>query len=173
MPTITRPDPSEYAAFYRRYVDGVPDGDILATLRRQGDETLGMFRDLDEPRALHRYAPGKWSLKELLGHVIDTERIFAYRAMRFARGDRTPLPGFEQDDYIGPGRFDARPTIDLAGEFDATRAATIALFSGLPAEAVARSGVASGNPMTVRAIAWIIAGHERHHVRIATEKYLT
>ena len=173
MPTIARPDPSEYAAFYRRYVDAVPDGDILAFLRHQGDEIAERVRGLDEARALHRYAAGKWSLKELLGHVIDTERIFAYRALRFARGDQTPLPGFEQDDYIEPGRFDVRPMVDLADEFGAVRAASIALFTGLPSEAIARSGVASGSPMTVRAIAWIIAGHAQHHVRIATEKYLT
>lgn len=172
MPVIPRPDPAEYAAYQRRYVDAVPDGDILQTLRRQADETARLFRGLDETQAGRPYAPGKWSPKEVLGHVIDTERVFAYRAMRFARGDRTPLPGFEQDDYIKPGAFDARAIGDLVDEFTAVRAASLALFSGLPADAVGATGVANENPMSVRAIVWVVAGHERHHVTIMREKYL-
>lgn len=171
MTTIDRPSPSEYGAYYRKYVDLVPDGNILETLRHQIEPTLALV-GLKEEEILHRYAPGKWSLEEVVGHMIDTERIFAYRALRIGRGDATPLPGYDQDAFVKMAGFDDRSFGLLLGEFHLVRQATVALFEGFSPEAVARSGVANQNPVSVRAIAWIIAGHERHHMQIVREKYL-
>lgn len=169
---IPRPAPDEYAAYYGKYVALVPDGDLCDLLGRQLTETLALFRQIPESRGTHRYAPGKWSLKEVLGHMGDTERIMSYRALRIARGDATPLPGFEQDDYVPAGRFDQRTIADLGDDLSAIRQATIALFRHLDLEALARRGTASGNPFTPRALAYVIAGHERHHVAIVKARYL-
>jgi uncharacterized damage-inducible protein DinB len=170
--SIPRPDTSEYAPYYGRYIGKVPAGELLAVLERQRGETAALLRGIPEAKATHRYAPGKWSIKEVIGHISDSERIFSYRALRFARGDRTPLPGFEQDDYMRPARFDARPLAGIAAELDSVRLATLALFRGLDAEALARRGEASGKEVSVRALAWIIAGHTHHHVEILRERYL-
>lgn len=169
---IPRPSPDEYAASYGKYMVLVPDGDLCDLLDRQVTETLALLRQVPETRGTHRYAPGKWSLKEVLGHVCDTERIMSYRALRIARGDATPLPGFEQDDYVPAGRFDRRTLADLGDELSAIRQATVALFRHLDTEALARRGTASGNPFTPRALAYIIAGHERHHMAFVKEHYL-
>jgi uncharacterized damage-inducible protein DinB len=169
---IPRPAPDEYAAYYGKYVLLVPDGDLCDLLGRQVTETLALLRQVPEGRGTHRYAPGKWSLKEVLGHLCDTERIMSYRALRIARGDATPLPGFEQDDYVPAGRFDQRTLADLGVELSAIRQATVALFRHLDTEALARRGTASGNPFTPRALAYVIAGHERHHMAIVKERYL-
>ena len=166
-----RPDASEYAPYYERYVSQI-EGDVLETLERQGAQTLALLGGISEAAAGSRYEPGKWSVKELVGHMIDGERIFAYRALRFARGDATPLPGFDQDPYVAAGNFDARTLSSLAEEFRHVRASTLALFRGLDAEAWSRGGTASDNPVTVRAIAYIIAGHEAHHVGDLRERYL-
>ena len=161
MTTIDRPDPSEYGAYYRRYVDLVPDGNILEILLEQIGPTRALA-GLREEETLARYAPGKWNLREILGHLIDTERIFAYRALRIGRGDNTPLAGFGN-----------RTLASLLAEFHAVRQATVDLFKGFPDQAVLRTGTANDNPISVRAIAWIIAGHERHHMTIVRERYLT
>ena len=168
---IPRPVAAEYAPYYGRYIDKVPDGDLLRTLEDQGRETQAVLAGLSEAKALHRYAPGKWSVKEVIGHVTDTERVFSYRALRFARGDATTLPGFDENAWVPAGSFDARSLKDLAAELDVVRRATIALFRGLDAAALARRGTASDNAVSVRAIAWIIAGHERHHVALLHERY--
>jgi len=168
---IPRPVAPEYAPYYGRYIDKVPDGDLLRTLEDQGRETQAVLAGLSEAKALHRYAPGKWSVKEVIGHVTDTERVFSYRALRFARGDATALPGFDENAWVPAGSFDARSLADLAAELDAVRRATLALFRGLDAAALARRGTASDNAVSVRAIAWIIAGHERHHVALLHERY--
>jgi len=168
---IPRPVAAEYAPYYGRYIDKVPDGDLLRTLEDQGRETQAVLAGLSEAKALHRYAPGKWSVKEVVGHVTDTERVFSYRALRFARGDATALPGFDENAWVPAGSFDARSLADLAAELDAVRRATLALFRGLDAAALARRGTASDNAVSVRAIAWIIAGHERHHVALLHERY--
>ncbi len=170
---ISRPEPGEFAPYYARYLGAVPGGDLLRLLEEQGAEMLDLLRAFGEAQGTHRYAPGKWSVKEVIGHVSDTERIFAYRALRFARADATPLPGFEQDDYVAAAGFDRRALADLAEEFADVRKATIKLFAGLDARALTRAGIASSHPMTVRAAAWIIAGHEQHHARILRERYLT
>ena len=169
---IPRPDTTEYAPYYGTYVTKVPEGDVLQLLESQRKETQALLAGMPDARALHRYAPGKWSIKEVIGHIADAERIFCYRALRFAREDKTPLPGFDENAYTPAGRFDARPMADLAAELDTVRRATITLFRGLEREALARRGMASNHEVSVRALAYIIAGHERHHVMILRERYL-
>ena len=170
--TTERPVAGEYNAYYDRYISLVPDEDVLVVLRRQLESTLDTLREIDEEQANARYAPGKWSVKEVVGHMIDGERVFAYRALRFARNDRTPLKGFEQDDYVAGGNFAERRLSDLAEEFEHVRRATLSLFGHLSAEAWRRSGVASDSLVSVRALAYIMAGHEAHHMRILRERYL-
>jgi len=174
MPAIrfSRPRPGEYSPYFDRYIGLLPHGDVLALLRTQGEETAALLLAAPPELGAHRYAPQKWSVREVIGHVIDTERIFAYRALRFSRGDATPLPGFEQDDYVAHGGFDDRSLTDLVREFQAVRAASIVLFEGMSEGMLARRGVASGAELTVRAVPWIVAGHERHHVGILRERYL-
>lgn len=169
---IPRPDPSEYAPYYRRYVDAVPDGDLLDTLGTSVDETRALLDEVGEAGAGRRYAEGKWSVREVVGHVADTERVMAYRALRIARGDATPLAPFDENAYAAASGADRRTLADLAAELAHVRAATLDLLRPLDAEALGRSGVASGSPVTVRALAWIIAGHEAHHRRILRERYL-
>ena len=167
-----RPKSSEYAPYYERYVSKVPDGDIVGTLRSQLEETLALIRGIPDSRGDFRYAEGKWSIKELLGHVIDSERVFTYRALRFGRGDATPLPGFEQDDFVRGADFSKRSLSDLAEEFEHVRRATISLFASLEANAWDRRGKANDTEVSVRGIAFIVAGHERHHVEILKTRYL-
>lgn len=169
---IPRPGLDEHSTYYGKYVALVPDGDLCDLLREQLAETLALLRRIPEARGAYRYAPGKWSIKEVLGHVCDTERIMSYRALRIGRGDATPLPGFEQDDYVPAGGFDRRTLIDLGDELSAIRGASIELFRHLGADALARRGTANGNPFTPRALAYVIAGHERHHVGILKTHYL-
>lgn len=169
---IPRPAADEFTPYYGKYIARVPDGDLCRILADQLAETLVLIRSIPEARGTHRYAPGKWSIKEVLGHVCDSERIFSYRALRIARGDATPLPGFEQDDYIPTGRFDQRTLADLSEELSAVRHATLELFRHLDAAALARRGTASDHTITPRALAYIIAGHERHHVAGLKEHYL-
>ncbi|MBI1790464.1 MAG: DinB family protein [Acidobacteria bacterium] len=170
--TIAPPESSEYAPYYGKYVSLVPGGDVLKTLAGQVEETLAFLRGLSESQSLARYQAGKWSIKEVAGHLSDTERVFGYRALRFARNDSTALSGFEQDDYVVQGGFDACPWGELIGEFEAVRRATLQLFRHLGPEAWQRRGVANNNEVSVRALAYIIAGHERHHVGIVRERYL-
>jgi len=167
-----RPEKTEYPTYAGSYVARVPDGDIVSILGRQLQETLALIRSIPEARGEFRYADGKWSVKEVIGHVIDTERVFAYRALRFARGDATPLEGFEQDDYVRGGSFDKRSLSDLADEYEHVRRATISLFANLDEEAWTRRGTANKNEVSVRGLAFIVAGHERHHVEILRTRYL-
>ncbi|HEY0324317.1 MAG TPA: DinB family protein [Pyrinomonadaceae bacterium] len=170
--TNNYPEATEYAPYYGRYVSLVPEGDILATLSEQMDSTLGLLRGVDEEKAGYRYAPDKWSIKELVGHLIDGERIFAYRALRFARNDQTELPGFEQDDYVRYASFDACPFDELVREFEFVRKANLLMLRHLDDEAWQRRGVASGGEVSVRALAFIMAGHVKHHVEILKTRYL-
>jgi hypothetical protein len=167
-----RPEPNEYASYYERYISLVPDADLVETLERQGAETVALLRGLSEEQGQHRYEPGKWSVKQLVGHVNDGERVFSYRALSIARGDRAALPGMEQDEWMAGVDFDARTLASLTDEFEAVRAATLQLLRHLSPEAWARRGTASDNEVSVRALAYIIAGHEAHHVRILRERYL-
>ena len=167
-----RPEASEAAEYYFRYIDQVPDGEISAILRSQRDAARALLLGIDERLADHRYAEDKWTLREVVGHVADTERLFLMRAFWFARGFETPLPSFDQNTAIAAGRFNDRRWTDLTAEFTAVRDASVAFFDGLPAEAWDRRGIASDNPFTVRALAWLIAGHLEHHTKIIREYYL-
>lgn len=169
---VAKPQTNEYAAYYEKYVSLVPDGNIVDILEQQLEKTLAVFAEISEDKGNHRYAPDKWSVKELLGHVSDTERIFAYRLLRFARNDKNELTGFEQDGYITNAGFDNCQLSDLVREFEYIRKSSIALLQHLPEEAWLRSGVASENEVSVRALAYIIAGHELHHLKILSERYL-
>lgn len=169
---IARPQPDEYATYYGGYISRVPEGDLLAMLGAQVGDTLALLRTIPEARGTYRYAPDKWTIKEVVGHICDTERIMGYRALRIARGDQTPLPGFEQNDYVPAGHFDRRTIADLGEELSAIRQATLHLFRHFDAEALIRRGTASGNPFTPRALGFVIAGHERHHVAILKANYL-
>ena len=167
-----RPQPGESAPYYDRYISLVPGHDVLAALEDQRRQTLLLLSGRPESDGDLRYAPGKWSLKEVLGHINDTERIMSYRALRISRGDTTPLAGFEQDDYVRNGPFARCTLADLIEEYIAVRRATVSLFRNLDEVAWTRRGKASENEVTVRALAYIIAGHELHHRRIVEEKYL-
>jgi hypothetical protein len=170
--TLQRPPASEYAPYQAGYVASVPDGDIFEILSRQGAEFPTFVRSLGEARGNYRYAPDKWTVKEMIGHVNDTERVFSYRALRFARADATPLSSFEQDQYVPTGNFGVRTLASLADEFAHLRAATLDLYYHLDEEALARRGTASGFVVSVRAMAYVIAGHVAHHERMLREKYL-
>jgi hypothetical protein len=173
MTTIpARPRPEEYNVYYETYISQVEDGSLLKTLAAQRDETAALLAGLTEAQAAHRYAPGKWSLKEVIGHLADSERIFAYRALRIARGDGTPLASFDENAYVPAADFGRRTLPDVASEFRAVREATLALLASLDDAAWLRMGTASDKPVSVRALGYIIAGHERHHVRVLRQRYL-
>jgi hypothetical protein len=167
-----RPDPSEYAPYFGRYISLVPDGAIVDILRQQTDEYTALYRGISEAKAAHRYAPDKWSIKQVLGHLSDSERVFAYRGLAASRSERKPLPGFEQDDYVVAGAFDDRSWRDLVDEFASVRAASITLFSGMSDAMLTRLGHANNADVSARACGFMIAGHERHHIKQLTERYL-
>jgi hypothetical protein len=169
---ITKPDASEHNPYYSRYIDLVSREDIIRVLSMQIDDTLSILRDIPDSRSDYRYAPDKWNIKEVVGHVIDTERVFAYRALTFARNDRSPLPGFEQDDWIRGACYAAQPLKELASEFESVRRSHIFLFQHLDPDAWMRRGMANNAEISVRALAYTIAGHELHHRQILQTKYL-
>ena len=168
---MKRPEPTEYAEFYAGYVSEVPGSDVLGVLESQRVQMLQLFAGRSERDGSFRYAPGKWTVKEVLGHINDAERIFTYRALRIARGDQTPLAGFEQEDFVRNGGFGERTLGDLAEEFGSVRNASVALFRSLREDAWPRRGVASEKEVTVRALAFITAGHQIHHRSILEERY--
>ena len=157
---------------YGRYVERVPEGDVVAIIRDQLAETSKLLRGLDPSQTTSGYAPGKWSIRDIVLHMADTERVMGYRALRIARADATPLASFDENAWTPMACANERSMESLLGELEATRRATVAMLEGLPAEAWARGGTASNRRVTVRALAWIIAGHERHHVAIIRERYL-
>ena len=167
-----RPQPGENVPYYDRYISLVPGNDVLAALDEQRRQMLLLLSGGNESDGDLRYAPEKWSLKEVLGHVNDTERIMSYRALRISRGDATPIEGYEQDDYVRNGPFGRSSLADLIEDYIAVRRATVSLLRNLDEAAWTRRGVANKNEVTVRALAYIIAGHELHHRRILEEKYL-
>lgn len=170
MPMISKPAADEHAPYYATYIKLVSD-DVYSHLESLARSTPAAFANLTEDRALFRYAPGKWSIKEVLGHMADAERVFAYRAMRFARADATELPGFDENAWVPAGHFDRRPIRELVGEFAAVRASSLALFASFDEEALLRRGRANGYAMSVRALAAVCAGHELHHMAILRERY--
>jgi DinB family protein len=169
--TIARPEPGEYNPYYDRYISLVKGADVLTALDTQRRQTMLLLSGRDESEGDFRYAPGKWTAKEVLGHICDSERVFSYRALRIARGDRTPMEGFEQDDYVKNGPFARASLEDLVEDYIAVRRATLTLLRNLDEAAWMRRGVANKSEVTVRAIAYTIAGHELHHRRILEEKY--
>jgi hypothetical protein len=171
-PATARPAATDYATYYAKYVELVPDGDVLDTLQAQIQETIALLGGMDAA-ADYAYAPGKWTVKEVVGHMADTERIFVYRALRFARGDATPLPGFDENEFVRAANFGARTLADLGAELAAVRAATVHFFRRLDEAAWARRGTANGVEFAVGAFPWIVAGHELHHAAILRERYLS
>ena len=167
-----RPGKDEAADHYSTYINQVPEGDIRDTLQFQLGETLGVLQGIDEERSLHRYAEDKWTIKEVVSHINDTERVFGFRALWFARGFQEPLPSFDQNIAMAGAAANERTFASHVDEFRAVRVATVSFFQSLPAAAWTRHGIASGNPFTVRALAYIAAGHVAHHLRIVRERYL-
>ena len=168
---ISRPEPDEYAPYFGRYIAEAGPADPLTTMREQLETTPAFFASAGEARAGYRYAPGKWSIREILGHLADSERIFSYRALRLARADATPLPGFDENDFVAAAEFDSRPLASLLEEWRSVRRASLTLFENLSDDALRRRGTVSDGPMSVRALAWIIAGHELHHLAVLRERY--
>ena len=169
---IDRPDGSEYASFYAKYIALVPDGDLVATLETQDQEFRAFVAGLPAEKADFAYAPGKWTVKQMLRHIADAERVFCYRMLSFSRGDQTELPGFDENTWAQHSAVAERSLAELSQELSAVRGATLAMLRNLPVEAPTRRGTANGAEITVRALAWIIAGHQRHHLKILKERYL-
>lgn len=173
MRKIEKPKDGEFPPYAIMYIGLLPDdGLVLKHLKSNLKATKDLVLSLPEEKLLHRYAEGKWTIKELLVHITDDERIYAYRALRFARNDATELPGFEQDDYAACSGANDRKIKSIMKEYEAVRHSTIALFDGLNSDAFSRSGIANNNRATVRALAYHIAGHELHHINILKERYL-
>ncbi len=170
---IARPAADEYSPYYDTYISKVPEGNVVDHLRAQLHESARLLEQLTEAQAAYRYAPEKWSLRAVVGHMIDSERIFAYRILCIARGENASLPGFDENSYAKMSNVDSRPMRAVTTEFAHVRAATIALVEGLDDKAIGRRGMANGNPITPRALAFIIAGHERHHMGVIRDRYLT
>ena len=169
--TVGRPEPDEIPSSYVGYIKRVPEADPLIACASQIEETAALLRGLSASDAMYRYDKGKWSIKEVVGHLADTERIMSYRALRIARGDATPLPSFDENAYVPVARFDGRSLTDLVGELRTVRAATLALLRTFDAEAWRRRGTASGKPVSARALGFMIPGHERHHVEVLKTRY--
>jgi uncharacterized damage-inducible protein DinB len=167
-----RPAADEHVAYFQKYIALVPDGDIVGALASQMPVTVELLSGLSDAQANFRYAPGKWSVKEVVGHMLDSERVFTYRALAAARGEPAPLPSFDQDLYVANAGFESRSLASILEALTAVRAATVALFASFDEAAMSRRVIASGNPVTARALAWITAGHELHHRRDLREKYL-
>lgn len=168
----TPPVVGEYSEYFGRYIGRVPPGDVVTTIREQFADTLALLRGIDPSRTTRGYASGKWSIRDVVLHVADTERVMGYRALRIARGDTTPLASFDENAWAPVAAANTRSMESLIAELEATRRSTIAMLEGLPPEAWQRTGTASGDPVSVRALAWIIAGHERHHVALLRDRYL-
>lgn len=168
---IGRPQPAEVASYYFTYIDQVPEDDPLPVIESQLDEYASFLAAVSDAKSLYRYSPGKWSIRQVLNHVTDTERAFVFRALWFARGFETPLPSYDQEISAAGAQADSVPWAAHVEEFRSVRRATVSFFGNLPAEAWMRTGVASGNPFTVRALAFIVAGHVRHHFKILQERY--
>lgn len=166
-----RPEPGEYGDFHAGYIAAVPAGDIRETLRRESANAAAFYGAIPAARASHAYAPGKWTIREVVAHLADSERVFAYRALRFGRGDRTPLPGFDQELWVPHSHGATRSWTDLLADFAAVREASLHLFASFAPGDWARRGEASGVEVSVRTLAWVLTGHELHHRKILVERY--
>jgi uncharacterized damage-inducible protein DinB len=170
---LSRPLPGDYSDGLAPYIAEAPDGDVLALLKAQLGEVVPLYEGLSEVQAAYRYAPGKWSLKDLLQHLSDAERIFAYRCLRIGRGDATPLPGWEENDYALAAKADERATAELLADFQATRLASLELFRSLPDAAWARKGTSNGRTLCARTLPFVCLGHAAHHLAVIRERYLS
>ncbi|HVG25365.1 MAG TPA: DinB family protein [Thermoanaerobaculia bacterium] len=168
---MTRPMPTDYAAPHASYVDLVAEEDILSAMEQQSSATQKLLASLDEARVAHRYAEGKWSIKEVIGHMVDAERIIGYRALAVARGDTQPLPGFDEQQYVANAGFDAWKLGDLSEEYALVRRSNIVFFKNLHPDAWDRRGTANEHPVSVRGLAYVIVGHERHHLNVLRDRY--
>jgi uncharacterized damage-inducible protein DinB len=166
-----RPNPNEYNVYYETYIKEIEGDDILKILNDQNKQTQEVLNSFSEHKGNYKYADGKWTVKEVVGHLLDTERVFAYRALCIARGEKKSLPGFEQDDYVSGGNFNSRNLTDLNYEFRLLRESNLLLFRSFSDEMLNKKGTANESAITVRAILWIIAGHEKHHIKVLLEKY--
>jgi uncharacterized damage-inducible protein DinB len=166
-----RPSEKDYAPYYKGYIDKIKGDDIIDILQKQLTSISEFFKNVSEEKGNYAYADGKWSVKEVLGHMLDTERVFAYRALCIARKEKQSLPGMEQDDYVREGSFNKRRLKDLVNEFSLVRKANLALFNSFSERDLNNRGIASNNEVTVRALLFIIAGHAMHHITILREKY--
>jgi len=167
-----RPQKTEFAEYYGRYIDLIPEGNVVSVLRSQMAETSAVLERLPAERSGYRYAPGKWTLHEVVGHVVDMEWVFTVRALSFARGLIEPMPGVEQDDFVVAANFGSQSWPNLLAQWRDLRAANTRLFESFDEEAWKRMGIASGYPVSVRALAFSIAGHERHHMGVIRDRYL-
>ncbi len=172
FPNVDRPGENEYAPYYAGYIQRVPDGDIFEVLTQQLDTLPALLAKLSVGQADFRPGPAEWSIKEVVGHINDAERVFAYRTLRISRGDQTPLPGFEQDDYVRAANFGERTLSDLLEEFALLRRANLLAFNGLSSEVYQRQGTVIGFGVSVRALLYIMAGHVEHHMESLREDYL-
>lgn len=172
VPAMNRPDITEYAEYYHKYIQVVPNGDISDILENQLNTAVELFSNISEEKSKYRYAPGKWSIREVLGHIIDAERVFSYRALRFSRGDQKPLQGFDENEYIRNSNYDKTNLLLLIEEFYGIRKSTIALFKSMSNDMWLKKGNASGYDVSVRGLAYIIVGHTEHHLEIIKERYL-
>lgn len=169
---ISRPQPDEYADYYAGYINRVPEGDLFEILAQQIQPLRSLLSNLSDEQANFRYTPDAWSIKEVVGHVCDGERVFAYRAFNFSRNDQNTLPGFDQNDFVIEANFDSRPLTDLLDEFELLRRANVLTFKHISDEASRRRGTASNNPISVRALLYILAGHVLHHIEDLKKDYL-
>ena len=172
MVTIERPESGECSDYYLGYVGRVPEGDVVALLAAQPEELNALVGDLSDEQAEFRFAPGEWTIKEVFGHLVDAERLFAFRAFTFTRDDSVELPGMDPDEYVRAGRFNEWTLAELLDELTALRHANVIAFRHMAPEATKRRGVASGSPVSVRALIYILAGHVNYHIEDLTEKYL-
>jgi len=168
---MTRPYLSDFPTFYQGYVDTVDSDNILETLRQQRDKTTSFFKSVSDEKANYAYAEGKWTVKEVLGHMVDSERVFVFRALSFARGEEQSLPGFDENTYVPAGKFGDRTLQSLIDEYTSVREATLTFFNNLRDEDWAKTGIANNGNFTVNSLAYIIAGHNEHHLKILAERY--
>ncbi|PJA99075.1 MAG: DNA damage-inducible protein DinB [Ignavibacteriales bacterium CG_4_9_14_3_um_filter_30_11] len=169
---MSRPSKNDYAEYYHKYIQEIDGDNIFEVLEKQLNATLNLFKNISEDKGNYSYAAGKWSIKEVIGHCIDTERIFAYRALCIARGEKKSLPGMEQDDYAKKGEFNRRTLKNLLNEYELVRKSNIILFNSFQEKVLQNRGIASDNEVTVLGLMFIIAGHELHHIKVIKEKYL-
>ncbi|MCM3090618.1 MULTISPECIES: DinB family protein [unclassified Cytobacillus] len=169
---LKKPESNEYAPYYEKYVSSIPEGDLLQILDEQMRETMNLVKDLKEDQAQFRYAPEKWTIKEVIGHITDTERIMSYRMLCIGRGEKAELPGYDDNQYVKNGKFNRFSIRELSAQMSQVRQNTIALLKSLDDEALLRRGNANGTEVTARAIAYIIAGHEHHHRTLIKERYM-